>query len=154
MLSPVPRCCRGKTIHYAAMPSQPQPPKQMKKNEKKDTTPSSGGKFTKGHKKVGGRKKGTSNKLTGDLRKMLQQQLEDHIASIGDTIRKIKDPAQKAATLAHWAQYIMPKYSNTTINADKRRDITTEEYIRELNGKYDTTDIKINIDNLKIINNN
>lgn len=126
----------------------------MKKNEKKDNTPSSGGKFTKGHKKVGGRKKGTSNKLTGDLRKMLQQQLQPYIENIGEIIKGIEDPAQKAATLAHWAQYIMPKYSNTTINADSRRDITTEEYIRELNGKYDSTDIKINIDNLKIINNN
>ena len=101
---------------------------------------------------MGGRAKGTPNKLTNNVRKMLQDQLGDHIATIGETIAAIEDPAQKASALAQWTQYIIPKYSNTTINADTKRDIPTEEYIKELNDAYG--DIKqIDITRIKIVDN-
>lgn len=122
-------------------------------NRKQTTKKSSGGKFTKGHAKVGGRKKGTSNQVTADIRKIIEEQLRPHINSIGKTISEIKDPAQKSAAIAQWNQYLVPKFSNTTINADTKRDISTEEYIQQLNGHYDPDDIDINIANINIINN-
>ncbi|MBR5656779.1 MAG: hypothetical protein IKW98_08885 [Prevotella sp.] len=124
--------------------------KNEKKAEKKSTP---AGRFTKGHKKVGGRAKGTPNKVTGDMRSIIEKQLRPHIEKIGETIKSIKDPAQKAAAIAQWNQYLMPKYSNTTINADTRRDISTEEFISQLNGKYDKSDINIDISTINIINN-
>ena len=124
--------------------------KNEKKAEKKSTP---AGRFTKGHKKVGGRAKGTPNKVTGDMRSIIEKQLRPHIEKIGETIEAIEDPAQKAAAIAQWNQYLMPKYSNTTINADNRRDISTEEFISQLDGKYEKSDINININNINIVDN-
>ena len=119
----------------------------------KESAPKKSGKFEKGRKKTGGRQKGTQNKLTTDLRKLLQEQLTDHINHIGETIAAIDKPADKAAALATWTQYLIPKYSNTTINADTKRDIATEDYIKQLADKYDGKDISIDITKIQIVDN-
>lgn len=121
-----------------------------KNTDKKNPRP---GAFKKGHKKVGGRTKGTPNKVTGDMRSIIERQLRPLIENIGKTINSIKDPAQKSAAIAQWNQYLMPKFSNITTNGDTRRDISTEEFISQLNGKYDKSDINIDISTINIINN-
>lgn len=109
--------------------------------------------FQPGHPKLGGRKKGTPNKVNKNIRKMLEEQLLPAMENIGSIIASIEDPEKKASVLSQWAGYIIPKYSNTTINADSGRDLSTEEYINELNDNYKKTEIKININSLKIVNN-
>ena len=109
--------------------------------------------FQKGRAKTGGRKKGTKNKVTKSIRKILEDQLLPRLETIGDTIDKIKDPGDKAAAVAHFLPFLVPRYSNTTINADIHRDISTEQYIKEMNGKYDKSDIKVDTQTLNIINN-
>jgi len=127
--------------------------KKKEEAAKKETAAKKDGKFQKGHKKVGGRQKGTPNKLTTDFRKALQEQLGPHITAIGNTIEQIEDPAQKASALATWAQYLMPKYSNTTISTDTKRDIATEDYIKELNDNYEKAAVSIDITQIKIVDN-
>ena len=119
--------------------------------EKKETKKKTG--FTKGHVKMGGRQKGTKNKVTRDLRQLIKDKLADHIEKLDQIIEDIKDPAQKAAALAQWTQYVIPKYSNTTISDDTRRDIGTEEFLKELNDNYKKADIEIDITKVKIVNN-
>lgn len=118
-----------------------------------DKRKATSGSFQKGREKTGGRKKGTPNKVNKNIRKMLEEQLLPHIENIGNIIQDIEDPEKKAAALSQWACYIIPKYSNTTINADTSRDVSTEEYINNLNDQYKTKDIQINITELKIVNN-
>ena len=124
-----------------------------KKEDSKKTPAANSGQFQKGHPKMGGRKAGTKNKVTNDLRKLIQEQLTSRIQNLGAEIDKIKDPAAKVQAMAHWANYILPKYSNTTINADIHRDISTEEYLRQLNGHYQKKDIDIDSTQIKIHNN-
>ena len=125
----------------------------MDKEKNKETKKNTGGKFQKGHKKVGGRKAGSKNKVTKDLRRIIEEQLTDHLQNLNKIIASIKEPDKKAVALAHWANYILPKYSNTTINSDSKRDLTTEEYLLELERKYNKKDISIDISEIKIINN-
>ena len=127
-------------------------PKKKEDNNRKKAAANSG-QFQKGHPKMGGRKAGTKNKVTNDLRKLIQEQLAPRIQKLGEEIDKIADPADKVSAMAHWANYILPKYSNTTINADTHRDISTEEYLRQLNGHYQKKDIDIDITQIKIHNN-
>ena len=120
---------------------------------KKIKTESNKGQFQDGHKKKGGRTKGTPNKTTRNLRRVLEEQLSPHLDEIGTTIERIKDPAQKSAALAQWTSYLLPKYSNTTITNDTARDIATEEYISQLNQQYSAQDIHIDINTLRIVDN-
>lgn len=127
----------------------------MKEKEEKKSSirKAHSGAFQPGHAKLGGRKKGTPNKVNKNIRKMLEEQLLPAMENIGNIINSIEDPEKKASVLSQWAAYIIPKYSNTTINADNGRDLSTEEYINELNDNYKKTDVKINIKNLKIVTN-
>ena len=121
-----------------------------KKKEKRKATP---GSFSKGHEKMGGRKKGTPNKMTSNLRKILEEQLRPHIEKLDRYIESIKEPDKKTAALALWAPYILPKLSNITLGEDGQRDITTEEYLKELNSSYKKADIHIDVAKVKIVNN-
>lgn len=132
------------------MPTKKTTDNKETSNQKK--TKSSAGGFAKGHKKVGGRKKGSPNKITADLRNMIKEQIAPWIARIGEDMKAL-EPAERLQAIAHLGNYVLPKYSNTTINADSKRDIGTEEYIQALNDKYDKKDIKIDIDKLTIVNN-
>ncbi len=126
---------------------------RKKEDNSKNTPAANSGQFQKGHPKMGGRKPGSKNKITNDLRKLIHEQLAPRIQNLGKEIDKIKNPADKVAAMAHWANYVIPKYSNTTINADTQRDISTEEYLRQLNGHYEKVDIDIDITRIKIHNN-
>ena len=85
---------------------------------KKIKTESNKGQFQDGHKKKGGRTKGTPNKTTRNLRRVLEEQLSPHLEEIGTTI-----------------------------------DIATEEYISQLNQQYSAQDIHIDINTLRIVDN-
>ena len=109
--------------------------------------------FQTGHTKKGGRTKGTPNKVTNNLRKILEEQLCPHLEEIGTTIERIKDPAQKSAALAQWTAYLIPKFQNTTITTDTARDLTTEEYLLQLNQNYTEQDTHIDVNTLRIVDN-
>ena len=47
--------------------------------------------FEKGHAKLGGRKKGTPNKITADVKDLLAQVYADESALIEDIVRLRKD---------------------------------------------------------------
>lgn len=122
-----------------------------KKTAKKESS-QSGGKFQTGHKKVGGRKAGTKNKVTTDIRKLIIEQITPKLQKLGEDLDAMK-PAERAAALAQWANYVIPKYSNTTINQDHTRDIGTEELLKQLESNYEQGDIQIDITKIRVHNN-
>ncbi len=125
-----------------------------KNDDKKDgAKPSTGGKFQKGHVKVGGRKPGSKNKVTSDIRKLIIEQITPRIQKLGSDLDAMK-PSDRAAALAQWANYVIPKYSNTTLNTDRTRDIGTEEMLKQLESTYQDADIQIDITKIKVHNNN
>lgn len=123
-----------------------------KKTAKKESSQSGGGKFQTGHKKVGGRKAGTKNKVTTDIRKLIIEQITPKLQKLGEDLDAMK-PAERAAALAQWANYVIPKYSNTTINQDHTRDIGTEELLKQLESNYEQGDIQIDITKIRVHNN-
>lgn len=126
--------------------------KPKKTAKKESSSQSGGGKFQTGHKKVGGRKAGTKNKVTTDIRKLIIEQITPKLQKLGDDLDAMK-PAERAAALAQWANYVIPKYSNTTINQDHTRDLGTEELLKQLESNYQQADVEIDITKIRVHNN-
>ena len=80
------------------MPTKKTTDNKETSNQKK--TKSSAGGFAKGHKKVGGRKKGSPNKITADLRNMIKEQIAPWIARIGEDMKAL-EPAERLQAIAH-----------------------------------------------------
>lgn len=100
-----------------------------------------------------GRKPGSGNVITTDMRKLLAAQLTKHINHLDETISAIEDPAQKAQAIAHYLQYIIPKYSSTTINTDTTRSLTTEQHLMQLDAKYKKREITLKQSQITIVDN-
>jgi len=62
----------------------------------------------KGHKKAGGRQKGTPNKTTQDLRSWISQLLDDNRKQVIDDLKKL-EPHQRVAVFEKLASYVIPK---------------------------------------------
>lgn len=65
-----------------------------------------------GKGRLGGRKKGTPNKVTGDMREALRKALEGYVDKIPEYIEAIKDPKDKIDALAKMFPYVMPRLNN------------------------------------------
>lgn len=76
--------------------------------------------FQKGHKKVGGRQKGTPNRINGDVRdRILAQVTPEEIIS---DIQKVSDPGRRAELKMRLLEFVVPKPQRVTItnNEDKQ----------------------------------
>lgn len=74
--------------------------------------------FQKGGKKLGGRKKGTPNKLTAD-KKALMSAIVDYGLTNGERwLERVarKNPARALEALAKLAEYTLPKLAKTDVN--------------------------------------
>lgn len=64
--------------------------------------------FQKGHKKVGGRQKGSENILTKELRVLLKNIMEDEIAAIPELLQEL-DPKLRLELLVKLLPFVVPK---------------------------------------------
>jgi hypothetical protein len=62
--------------------------------------------------KTGGRKKGTSNKLTKELREVLKDLLEQEFKNISKELNKL-DPLDRLNLMVKIIPFVIPKYSDT-----------------------------------------
>ena len=65
--------------------------------------------FEKGHKKLGGRKKGIPNKSTTQIRELLNSVLQEEIERVPEYFNAITDPKQRLDALAKLLPFIVPK---------------------------------------------
>ncbi len=72
--------------------------------------------------KTGGRKKGTSNKLTGTVKEMITQFIENEIKHLPGILKQL-EPKEKAELIIKLLPYIVPKIAP----ADAPKDITPQE---------------------------
>lgn len=131
----------------AAKKDNTQQPEEKKKRTANSTS------FVKGHPKMGGRKKGTKNKVSKDARAILGDALKQRLENIGERLDKIEDDSKYIDALSKLLPFYMPKYQSTTLNADTARNTTVEEHMRQLDEQYSSLEIQINMKSLQIVNN-
>lgn len=111
-------------------------------------------------KKTGGRKAGTTNKITKTVRESLSDAITGYFNGINEKgyslasdLMQIKEPAGRLAIVAKFLPYVAPKLQSISFNNDERRSLSVEESFMELEEKFEKQETNINIKNLKIVNN-
>ena len=72
-------------------------------------------------KKYGGRKKGTPNKLTKDLREVLKNVLYNEIENIEESLKSL-EPKQRIELLVKLMPFIFPKITSVHFREDEPYD--------------------------------
>lgn len=111
-------------------------------------------------KKTGGRKAGTTNKITKTVRESLSDAITGYFNGINENgyslfsdLMQIKEPAGRLAIVAKFLPYVAPKLQSISFNNDEHRSLSVEETFMELEEKFEKQVTTINIKNLKIVNN-
>lgn len=111
-------------------------------------------------KKTGGRKAGTTNKITKTVRESLSDAITGYFNGINEKgyslfsdLMQIEEPAGRLAIVAKFLPYVAPKLQSISFNNDERRSLSVEESFMELEEKFEKQETTINIKNLKIVNN-
>lgn len=81
-----------------------------------------------GRGRLGGRKKGVPNVITGDLRKQLGGGLSERVAEYFKRLDAMEDPSDYCAAFTSMAKAVLPKESSVSIETDR----TIEDRLREL----------------------
>lgn len=111
-------------------------------------------------KKTGGRKAGTTNKITKTVRESLSDAITGYFNGINENgyslfsdLMQIEEPAGRLAIVAKFLPYVAPKLQSISFNNDEHRSLSVEETFMELEEKFEKQETTINIKNLKIVNN-
>ena len=111
-------------------------------------------------KKTGGRKAGTTNKITKTVRESLSDAITGYFNGINENgyslfsdLMQIKEPAGRLAIVAKFLPYVAPKLQSISFNNDEHRSLSVEKTFMELEEKFEKQETTINIKNLKIVNN-
>ena len=83
--------------------------------------------------KTGGRKKGTPNKVTRDLRESITALVEKNLKTIESDFNKL-DPERRLIVLERYLKYCLPPLQSMSIQADIKRQLEklTDEELGEL----------------------
>ena len=93
-------------------------------------------KFEKGNKASKGRPKGSENKLTSEARELFIETLEGQVPNIEEAFAQVleKNPAKYLELFAKYAQYFVPRKTETDIKAELNAGFSFEDTIRKLRG--------------------
>ena len=106
--------------------------------------------FEKGHKKIGGRKKGTPNKVTSETRDCIAGAINREVNKIPKMLRKLEeDPAAWILAFSRLLPYLLPKMHTITLD-DISGKAALSERLSELNESVSLTMEKFK---QKILNN-
>lgn len=93
--------------------------------------------FKKGQKAGPGRPKGMENKLTTEAREMFIQTLEGQVPNIQQAFYDVlaKSPEKYLDLFAKYAQYFVPKKTETDVKVSEGQSIDINETMRRLRGE-------------------
>ena len=76
--------------------------------------------FQKGKEKTGGKKKGTPNKVTTEIKEAYKMLIEANIPNLTLWLERVaeEDPKEALKYLASLSEYVVPKLARTEIQAD------------------------------------
>lgn len=78
----------------------------------------------KGSPKLGGREKGTPNKVTKEARELIQQAID--LPTFKRRLNKIKSDAQYCAIVLKLMEFVLPKMKSVEITGDKDKPLIIE----------------------------
>lgn len=88
--------------------------------------------FRKGHKKLGGRKKDTPNKITKPIRQAISFYLENNWNDFEVWMEEIDSPIEKAKIFISLLEFSTPKLQRTTIQeTEKEKQIEDDKLTPE-----------------------
>lgn len=92
--------------------------------------------FKKGNKEASGRPKGSENKLTTEAREMFIKTLEGQVPNIQQAFYDVltKSPEKYLDLFAKYAQYFVPKKTESEIKGELSGSIDFNEVMRKFNG--------------------
>ena len=70
-------------------------------------------------RKTGGRKKGTPNKVTGEIRDILREVLTSEAQAIPALLSQIEEPAKRLELLAKFLPYVAPRLQSVEVEKPK-----------------------------------
>jgi len=73
--------------------------------------------------KTGGRKKGTPNKATADVRSAIASLAQNMAGEVEDWIREIEDPAKRVDAFSKLIEYHIPKLSRAEVTGENGKPI-------------------------------
>lgn len=84
-----------------------------------------------------GRPKGSNNKLQQEARELFIETLEGQVGNIDEAFKKVydKNPAKFLELFAKYAQYFVPKKTETDLKGDLKTDINFADIIEFVSGK-------------------
>ena len=93
--------------------------------------------FKKGNKEASGRPKGSENKLTTEAREMFIKTLEGQVPNIQQAFYDVlaKSPEKYLDLFAKYAQYFVPKKTESEIKGELSSSIDFNEVMRKFNGE-------------------
>ncbi len=93
--------------------------------------------FKKGQKAGPGRPKGMENKLTTEAREMFIKTLEGQVPNIQQAFYDVlaKSPEKYLDLFAKYAQYFVPKKTETDVKVSEGQSIDINETMRRLRGE-------------------
>ncbi len=93
--------------------------------------------FKKGNKEASGRPKGSENKLTTEAREMFIHTLEGQVPNINKAFTDVlaKSPEKYLDLFAKYAQYFVPKKTESEIKGELSSSIDFNEVMRKFNGE-------------------
>lgn len=95
--------------------------------------------FEKGRKKTGGKKQGTENKATKDIKEAYRMLIENNLDNLTDWLNQIakKDPAKAVYILVDLSEFVIPKLARQEHTGDKGKpieiSITPIEWVKGVN---------------------
>jgi hypothetical protein len=84
--------------------------------------------FAEGHKKVGGRTKGTPNQTTRYLRSILATQIEGEVLTLKTTLSEINSPEKRLELIIKLLPFVLPKVQEFSLEmlSDSKLDVLFE----------------------------
>jgi hypothetical protein len=81
--------------------------------------------------RIGGRQKGTPNKITNEIREILNRLLSAELPNLERYISEIEKPEHKAKLIIDLLPYVTPKYQSIDFGSETIMDGTIIRVIRE-----------------------
>lgn len=77
--------------------------------------------FSKGHKKLGGRKSGTPNKISADLRARIKLFLDNNFENLESDMSNL-EPAERVRFYIKLMEFVIPKRQNMELNTSDKTE--------------------------------
>jgi hypothetical protein len=93
-------------------------------------------KFDKGHSKQGGRKAGTPNKMTGDLKSRISTLLDSQFDNVVDDLEQL-EPKDRVTAYLKFLEYALPKQREQKIDLSTLTDEQIDDLLTKALNKLD-----------------